>query len=221
MTRIIRLLDTKASALDNDCVEVIAGTSKMARDGHIVDMRGLDMSAFLRSGTILWSHDPKLPVGIPISGRVDAAGNLQMTIQFAPDGASVSSDECRKLVKAGIIRNMSIGFKVIEAQQIDPKRAQGGKRITRSELWEVSFVSIPADPGAVVKSRGKEDSEAARARRQREYEVLRLIGQGYLNERDATFDRRQRQLEVLKRGPGTRADFERRQDELRRLSRKW
>lgn len=153
MTRLTRLLDTSTSVLGPNRVEAIAGTSAKARDGHIVEMRGMDISAFLRSGAILWGHDPDQPVGNPISGRVDSAGNLRLVIDFAPDGISARADEIRRLVKSGIVRCMSIGFDVLDAEPLDPAKPRGGLRVTRSELLECSFTTIPADSGALVTAR--------------------------------------------------------------------
>ena len=113
----------------------------------------MDMRAFLRSGTILFQHNPSVPVGIPNTARVDGAGKLRLGITFAPDGDSARADEVCNLVKSGIIRNLSIGFTPIDAVPLDPKKPRAGLRIKRSELAEVSFVSIGSDTGAVVTAR--------------------------------------------------------------------
>jgi HK97 family phage prohead protease len=153
MSRIIRLLDTSISTLGPNRVEAIAGTSRRARDGHVVVMSGMDTSAFLRSGTILWNHDVGSPVGVPVSGQVDSAGNLRLVIDLAAAGTTPVSDDVRRLVKGGIVRNLSIGFDVLEAEPLDKNKPRGGLKITRSELLEVSFVSVPADVNAVVTAR--------------------------------------------------------------------
>ncbi len=153
MTVMTRLLESHTTALGPNRVEAIAGTSNKARDGHIVRMSGMDTSAFLRSGTILFNHDPSKPVGIPVSGRVDSGGNLRLVIDFAGEGLSKHADEVRNLVKAGILRNLSIGFDPLEMEPLDPRNPRGGQLITRSELLEVSVVGVPADVGAVVTAR--------------------------------------------------------------------
>ena len=255
MIRLTRFLETTTTVLGPNRIEAIAGTSKKARDGHIVEMSGMDTSAFLRSGTILWSHRQDWPVGVPVAGRVDSAGNLRLTVDFAPDGASELADEIRNLVKTGIVRNMSIGFDAIEAEPLDPKNPRGGMRVTRSELLECSFVSVPADTGAVVTARsertgkvlsganagalreahdlaercratiadvlggagaGGAAAEAERDHRRRQIELIRLRGKAFLHGCDARFELRQRQLEVLKRSPGSRAAAELDQERRRR-----
>lgn len=163
MSMITRLLDTSTSVLGPNRVEAIAGTSNLARDGHIVDMRGMDTQAFMRAGTILWAHDQQQPVGNPVSCYVDGGGNLRIVVDFAPEGVSSTADEIRRLVKAGVVRNMSIGFEPVETEPLDPRNPRGGQRILRAELLEVSFVSVPADPGAVVTARAARAGKALSA----------------------------------------------------------
>jgi len=153
MSRMTRFLDTQTTVLGPLRVEAVAGTSEMARDGHRVLMSGMDFSTFMRSGIILWGHDPDQPVGVPVSCRVDTAGNLRLTVDFAPEGTSERADEVRRMVKSGVVRNLSIGFTPLEAEPLDPRNPRGGQLIKRSELLEVSFVSVPADAGAIVTAR--------------------------------------------------------------------
>lgn len=211
MSLINRFVAATTEQLGPNRVEAIAGTSAKARDGHIVDMRGMDISAFASHGTILWSHDPDQPVGVPIACRIDAAGNLRITLDFAPAGASERADEVRNLVKAGIIRNMSIGFEPIEMKPLDPTKPRGGQHITRSELLEVSFVSVPSDTGAIVTARaGKtlSGSNAAALRQAHRLadkcrstlaDVLGEAGEmGEADGPDGDYEYRQRQLDALR-----------------------
>ena len=216
MRHINRLLSTSTKVLGPNTVEAIAGTSQRARDGHIVVMRGMDISAFLRSGTILWGHDPNAPVGVPTGGRVDSDGNLRLEIEFAPDGTSEKADETKRMVKAGIVRNLSIGFDVIEAEPITPNRPRDGMKITRSELLEVSFVSVPADTGAIVTARrldreGKKISAANMTKLKSAHAAIMEAGghvsdvmgmndqDGDEGERSADFRRRQAECLALAR----------------------
>ena len=52
-----------------------------------------------------------------------------------------------------MISGVSIGFDPIESEPLDPRNPRAGQRVVRSELMEISFVSIPADLGAGVVAR--------------------------------------------------------------------
>ena len=82
--------------------------------------------------------------------RADA---LESQIDFAPQGVSDIADQVCGLVKAGVINAVSIGFQPLDQEPLDPHDRRAGTRITRAELLEVSFVSVPADKGAIVLER--------------------------------------------------------------------
>jgi HK97 family phage prohead protease len=145
-------------------VEAVLSTRQRARDGHILEPRGADLTGFRANPVILWSHNPEEPIGRAESVSV-SADKIVARIRFAAPGASATADRIRKLVKDGVVSTMSVGFDVIDATPIDPAKPRGGMHITAWTLMEASFVSVPADTGAVVTMRaGKVISKATHAR---------------------------------------------------------
>jgi hypothetical protein len=54
---------TTVRALGDDQVEVILSTRALARDGHILEPQGSVLDDYKKNPIVLFSHDPKLPVG--------------------------------------------------------------------------------------------------------------------------------------------------------------
>jgi HK97 family phage prohead protease len=137
----------------------VAATSQLARDGHVLEPAGMDVDNFLRSGTIFFDHNPQQPVARPVSAALNADGNLEIEVEWPPEGVSARADEVRGLVKAGVLRAGSVGFDPVEFEPLNPKKPGGGLHITRSELLEFSIVGVPADTGAVVTQRSDKTAE--------------------------------------------------------------
>lgn len=138
--------------LGEDEVEVVMSTGDIARDGHVLDPGGADLASYRSNPVILWQHDPKTPVATATDVAVDG-NKIRARIRFASVGISHDADRVRGLVKDGIINAVSVGFDPLDGKPLDPKKPKGGQHFTRWALLECSFVSIPADPGALVTAR--------------------------------------------------------------------
>jgi HK97 family phage prohead protease len=145
-------------------VAVIAATRGVKRDQNDLVPSGISLDNFRRNPIILWQHSPDQPVGCATAIGI-VGDELRARIEFAPAGCSALADQLCSLVKAGIVRSISVGFDAKETQPIDPKRPRGGQLITRSELLELSFVSVPADPDAVVIERAVQGARFASLQR--------------------------------------------------------
>ncbi len=170
MSMIRKLLPSQVIEIGDDEVEVVMSTGAIARDGHILVPGGADLTQYRANPVVLWQHDPGQPVGTAEGVRVDG-DKIIARVRFAPLGISEVADRTRGLVKSGVIGAVSVGFEPTEGEPLDPARPRGGQRFTGWELLECSFVSVPADTGAVVTARahdgevraGKVLSQANRA----------------------------------------------------------
>ena len=72
-------------------------------------------------------------------------------LELAPEGTSARIDEIRKLIEAGILRTVSVGFRPLETK---PRKSLdgmfAGEIFVRQELVETSLVSVPANPNALA-----------------------------------------------------------------------
>lgn len=92
---------------------------------------------------MLFQHDPAEPVGAWMDLREDARGlyvegRLNLAVQRAR--------ELDALIRQGALDGLSIGFRTLGAT---PDRA-GYRHLTAVDLWEISLVSFPLQPGARV-----------------------------------------------------------------------
>lgn len=216
-----------------------AVTARKGRDGHVLIPQGVDTANYKKNPVILWQHRPENPVG-RCTGLSVTDDELRGSGEFPSAGASQLADEICALVKSGIVNAVSVGFDPIDTAPLDQKRPRNGQCITRSELLEISLVSVPADVGAVISMRGgmidpnfaERRAEARRlalgsvalSRAERQLEALRLeLPAGGAVDAAATRDREfLRSLvhcQQVGRAAATEGDFAVRQRELRRLAR--
>ena len=99
---------------------------------------------FVGSGNapLLWMHDRNDPRGIISGARLDGS-NLIVMVRF---GESEKAKELKRDVDSGIIKNVSVGYRV-HAYRFVEELADGNEvfEATDWEPLEASFVTIPAD----------------------------------------------------------------------------
>jgi HK97 family phage prohead protease len=101
---------------------------------------------------LLWQHDGKDPVGWVTSAQVTDKGILiDGEIADIPDTGKLKERlaEAWQMIKSGLVRGLSIGFRPIESE---PIRGTGGQRFTLWEWLELSAVTIPANLEASILS---------------------------------------------------------------------
>lgn len=111
---------------------------------------------------MLWQHDPAEPIGRWVSLAEDARG---LRVEGQLNLAVQRAREVDALMREGGLDGLSIGFRVVKAM---PER--GGRRLVAVDLWEISLVTFPLQPGARVLAKASADlaeSLRAQARRMR------------------------------------------------------
>ena len=90
---------------------------------------------------MLWQHRMDKPIGVWDEVAEDGKG-LRLKGRLA---STAQAQEARELVKMGAMDGLSIGFRTLSDQM------EGNTRLLKEiDLWEVSFVTIPADAAATV-----------------------------------------------------------------------
>lgn len=98
----------------------------------------------LRSGAnLLVDHDTRDVVGVIESVEVGADKVARASVRF---GKSARAEEVWTDVRDGIRRNVSVGYMIHKAQLVEQRDGVETFRVTDWEPFEVSLVSVPADP---------------------------------------------------------------------------
>lgn len=132
-------------------IEGIASTPSTDRMGDIVEPKGAQFKLPL---PLLWQHNAREPLGHVLSAKVTDAGiwiKAQITLGVLPE-----IDRAWTLIKAGLVRGLSIGFRSIEEQDI---KGTWGMRFVKWEWLELSAVTIPANSDATIQTIKSIDEE--------------------------------------------------------------
>jgi HK97 family phage prohead protease len=131
------------------------------RLGDIIEPEGWVLGNF--NPVALFNHNRDLIVGrwedVKVKGK-----QLIGRLVLAEEGSSPVINMVRSLIRQGMLDFVSVGFKALEADPLDPKDPWGPLRFTKSELLEASLVAVPANPRArrVVKEFFPNDADAVR-----------------------------------------------------------
>jgi len=127
-----------------------SGGDIVAPGAYSASLKQLDASD--RRVKLLWQHDPNAPIGIWDEVREDDRG-LYVKGRVIQD--VTKGREALKLIEAGAVDGLSIGYRTINA-----RKDENGRRILeRLELWEVSIVTFPMLPSATILSKTDVPSE--------------------------------------------------------------
>lgn len=145
------LIFRAARQSDTDPSEYILSDETVDRYGDVIQASGWDLRHFGKGGNpiALFNHDSDEVIGTWENVRVEGK-RLLGRLKLAEEGTSATVDKVRRLVKQGILKAVSVGFRPMEYVPLDEKADPfwGPFRYLKQELLECSVVSVPANPNA-------------------------------------------------------------------------
>lgn len=149
MTEIIYKEAREASGLN-----FVLSDETKDRMGDIIRADGWELANFKKNPIALFRHDSGFPIGNWKNVRVENK-RLVGTLDLAPEGASPRVDEIIRLVRAGVLKAVSVGFRELESRPLG-NDFRDGMEFIRQELLETSVVTVPANQNAlqIAKSLG-------------------------------------------------------------------
>jgi HK97 family phage prohead protease/HK97 family phage major capsid protein len=143
-------LKHKTHAENVNGMEFVLSDETPDRMDDIIMSDGWELANFKRNPIALFNHRSDFPIGKWKNIRVENKA-LRGHLELAPEGTSDRIDEIRRLIDAGILKAVSVGFKPIKrkSRKEDDDFGFGGSVYTKSELVETSLVAVPANPNAL------------------------------------------------------------------------
>lgn len=163
--------DVEVKVLSENEIEMIGSTEHMDRDSEVLKIDGWDLKNFKKNPVILPAHmywEPAIGRGkVSIEDK-----KLVFKIEFPPAGINPVADVYKGLYKGGFMKASSVGFIPTEwtwgEKEGDPRRT-----FIKQELLELSLVSVPSNPNAILTDKGIEQAVKAGKLRGHEIEVLK------------------------------------------------
>lgn len=151
MSKAYSTLKVKAVTDDGETRTItgIASTPKQDRDNDILDMVG---AKFALPIPLLWQHNHNEPIGEVTDATVTDDGiEITATIVKIEEAGALKSrtDEAWQSIKSGLVKCLSIGFRPLEYNYLEDS---WGLHIKEWEWYELSAVTVPANPDAMITS---------------------------------------------------------------------
>ncbi len=155
MHRAYSVLEIKAVDEAARVITGMATTPTPDRMGDIIEPKGAQFKLPL---PLLWQHDSKSPIGHVTKAKVTATG-IEIAATIAKD-VSAEIDRAWTLIKSGLVRGLSIGFRGLDTEEIPNSWSI---KFKTWEWLELSAVTIPANSEATIQTVKQFDTGASAA----------------------------------------------------------
>lgn len=169
MRIVCKHLGIKSATVKGNEFEAMISTDTLDRDGEVLLPGGCSHAEYEKNPILLWMHDADKPIGTGSPGATvrRKGGGLSMRYTIPERPADYKGDflpeYAAALVAAGVLRTVSVRFMPIPNGQYPGHRSPSqkdretwGPDLTRVytdwKLLEVSLVSIPSNPDAMIQA---------------------------------------------------------------------
>jgi HK97 family phage prohead protease len=163
-------LISPVAQLDSDmrALRFTISTDSIDREQDRIALAGWDVRNFQRNPVVLWAHDAsRLPIGRAFDlAIVDNA--LKASVEFIPETmpeGGAFADTVYRLAREGFIAATSVGFRPTKWDYTTDKERGAddwfpGIDFEEQELVELSIVTVPANPEALIELPGPGEGTA-------------------------------------------------------------
>lgn len=137
-------------------VKFVFSDGSVDRAGDMIDPGGWQLDNFNKNPVALFGHDSwNVDSVIGRAVNVGKVGDkLVGEIDFADPEINPKADMAFRMVEAGLLSAVSVGFLPIEYRWSSDKSRPYGIDFIKSELIEISLVPVPCNANALIEARG-------------------------------------------------------------------
>ena len=162
--------EVDVKAVGENEIDLIGSTEAIDRDGEVLKMDGWDLRAFKKNPVVLPGHMYWEPAIGRAKVRIEDK-KLKFRIEFPPEGINPVADVYKGLYKGGFMKASSVGFLPLEWEWGDGEK-KPRRTFLKQELLEISLVSVPANPQAIVTEKGIQAALEAGKMRDNDVKIL-------------------------------------------------
>jgi phage head maturation protease len=127
----------------------------------VVSSNAVNLERLASGGPVLDSHNSwstRSQVAVVEKAWIDG-GEALARVRFPSPGVDEAADRMFGLVREGIVRNVSVGYSQDEVRVVEAEKKGDVEQwfVERWTPYEISFVTVPADPKAQVRSDDSRD----------------------------------------------------------------
>ena len=137
-------------------IEFVASQRVIDGEGEVIEPSGVDLSRYRKNPVVLLQHDHHRPIGRTVSLMLQTVDNIPSLLGRAvlPEGDEEVEQVYRR-IKSGLYAGVSVGF--LSRERGGPVlTGQKGVTHTKSELVEISVVTVPSCPTCVITAKAKQ-----------------------------------------------------------------
>ena len=159
--KVLKYFSKAPEKKEDRVLRFIGSDEKIDRDKEVVKIDGWKLTEYRKNPIVLVNHNPyELPVARTKKVWIDKEKKaLMFDIEFPPPEVSSIGDTLYKLYSNGFMSATSVGFRPnYDLMKFGDGIKQPRITFNEQELLEVSLVSIPSNPRALLTSKSMKDA---------------------------------------------------------------
>jgi len=138
---------------DSRKVRFVFSDGSIDRAGDRIDPAGWQTESFMKNPVALWAHNGFSPPIGKASNIAQTGDKLKGDIEFMAADINPFADSIYRMVKAGYIKAVSVGFIPLQWSFSSDKDRAFGIDFTKQELIEISVCPVPCNPNALQEAK--------------------------------------------------------------------